>query len=265
MKRFVKINFKSQCFPKISLIRLERLGLLLALFLFTSYPVKALTLSDIRTQVRINIRDTDATNQRYSDTVINSLINEGQRNIVNMTWLAMKTTSYILSAGTSYYALPNDFLAAEQVYFKDRNGVTLKLNQMTQGSLYDKNPDWERFQNQPVQYWISNATAPVPTSSSTLRVSYIPIPQTTSTGTVTIWYDSEVVDLASDSDIPFNGIRNLVTYHASLIYYATFRIEMIDGISDESKFYGDLFTGSIAAMKDRLGRLPNYMPSFSSK
>lgn len=230
-------------------------------FIFIPIRCEALTVSQIKTEIRRAMQDTDATNQRYSDTVLIDLINQGQREIVNMTWLAEKTTSYALTARTTYYNLPMDFLATNQVVYTNPSGQNIKIDQASRRSLYQDNPQWERQGGTPYSYYVSIQTAPAATSSSTLRISYIPVP-TISTGSITIWYYNQLQDLAADSDIPFEGRLNLAQYHYALVYYAVMRLKIYDGITDEMKIYSDLYQLSVATLKDRTGQMPDYNPSF---
>lgn len=227
--------------------------------------VYALTLSEIRTEIRRQMRDNITSRQRYSDAFLNDYINESQRAIVNATWLSDRTTEYILTPNTSYYDLPVDLLTVTQIYFKNTRGQTIKLEATSQRRLYDKNPDWERQKSTPFEYWISNATSPVATagSTSTLKISYIPIPNSQSTGTVTIWYINNVADLSEDDDVAFENRRHLYPYHILLSYHATARLKLLERKLDESTAYFNLYTAGLAEMKKRLGEMPDYTPSMS--
>ena len=86
--------------------------------------VYCLTLSQIRTEIRRNLRDNVSARQRYTDDTLLDYINQAQRDIVNETWLSMRTTSYVLTANTTYYDLPTDMIVISQVYFKDKSGST---------------------------------------------------------------------------------------------------------------------------------------------
>ena len=221
----------------------------------------ALNLGQLRTELRRNLRDTDATRQRYSSSTLLDYINESQREIVNATWLADKTTIYVLTPNTSYYDLPSDMIAVEKVYFKNSQKQTIELDEESIKSLYDKNPDWERQSGTPNWYWVSNPKSPVATSTSNLQISYIPIPFNNSTGTITMWYYNQVPDLSDDSDIPFEGRANLYPYHMSIVYHATARIKLSERKTDEANFYLQLFATYVNEIKNRLGQMPNYSAS----
>ena len=219
----------------------------------------ALNLGQLRTELRRNLRDTDATRRRYSDSTLLDYINESQREIVNATWLADKTTVYVLVPNTTYYDLPSDLLAVHQVYFKNKQGQTIELDEDSQKGLYDKNPDWEKDSiGTPNEFWVSNPTSPVVTSTANLRISFISIPNNLSTGTVTIWYYSKCADLSSDSDIPFDGRSLLFSYHMAIVYQATAKIKFSERKTDEANLYLQLFVNYVNEIKSNLGKMPDY-------
>lgn len=243
---------------------LRKHGLILAVFFCFNLAgnLAALNLADIRTEVRRQMRDTDATRRRYSDALLLDYINEAQRVVVNATWLSERTTEYTLVANVTYYNLPVDLLAITNVYFKNKQNNKIKLEANSQKALYGKNPDWERQKATPFEYWLSNATSPVVSATSTLKISYIPIPDWQSTGTVTVWYINHVQDLALDTDVPFENRRYLYPYHVLLSYHVTARLKLIERKIDESTVYFNMFNAYLEQMKGRLGEAPDYTPSF---
>ena len=231
-------------------------------YVFSLSLAYALTLSDIRTEIRKAVHDnpSDTARRRYSDTDLLNLANQGQRETVNLTGLAEKTTAYVLSRNATYYFLPTDLLYIQQVYFTDKTGQTIELEELAQRSLYDQNPNWERNTGSPSSYWVSNSTLPQNQTSARLRISYIPIPTQTSTGTVLIWYTSTVADLSADADVPWDNRVHLTAYHYALVYYVVFRIKVIESKADEAGAYQTLYANSVALMKSNLGMMPNYNP-----
>ena len=225
----------------------------------------ALTLGAIKTEIRRAIRDnpSDTSRQRYGDSVLEDLVNQGQREMTIIGDLADKTSVYVLTARTSYYALPADLVAVKQVYFSDRSNQLRELEEQAQKSLYDNNPHWERTGGIPISYWVSQATNPQNQASAPLRISYIPIPTNLSTGTVTIWYSYLMPDLDLDSDVPFENRRNLYAYHYALVYYVVMRIKLIENKTTEASAYQGLYATSISTMKGKLGEMPNYTPGSS--
>lgn len=236
---------------------------LIPLFLISN--CLALNVSEMRNIIRKNMRDTSATNPRYSNATILDLMNEGQAEVNNQTMLSNTVTTYVLSPMTSYYVLPSDFMMSNETYFKKQSGETIKLKEVNQNELYQSKPDWDRVKGEPVQFWVSDSTYSTTVSTAPRRVSYIPVPNNLSTGTITMWYFSQLNNLNNDSDIPFNGQYELLPYHYTLIYYVTMRLKIIDGIIDESNAYNQLYNNSLLRLNNFIQNVkPQYIPPVQS-
>lgn len=237
--------------------------LFLGLSLFWCGNLHALALSDLRTEIRTEINDdpTDTARRAYSDAVLLRYLNEAQKEIVNFTWLCERATSYVLSPGTTYYPLPTNLIAVHQIYFYV-GGVTTELEEKSQKGLYDDSPSWETQSGQPSDYWISSSSNPASQVSAPLFISYIPIPTSQSTGTVTIWFYNMPTDLSADADVPFDNRRNLYLYHMALAYHVISRIKQMQG-QTEAQDYNSRYERVMGILKENLGKMPNYSPSFS--
>ena len=229
-------------------------------------PSFALTLSNIRTHVRRSIKDnyTDTTRHRYTDAIILDYVNEAQKEVNNALWLGYKTTSYVLSPLTTYYNLPTDLTVVNLVYFTNIQRQTIILNEKTQRPLYEKDPSWDLTSGSPIQYWISYTTLPANQTRINQRITYMPIPTRTSTGTITVWYFYQFPDLANDSDVPFDNLSLLYSYHIVLAYYAIARISEIENKAETATIYNTLYSRTIQLMKEQLGKMPGYSPGFSA-
>jgi len=219
-----------------------------------------MTLSDIETAIRLNVNDnpSDSTLRVYSDTYLDGFINDGQKDVVNMTWCVETSTTNVLTAQTTFYALPTDYIAAKLVTFKEPGSSTVQLEEWSEKKVYDKEPDFEQNAiGPPSHYFIRFPTD----GSSSLEISYLPVPTSSSTGTARVAYYSYPAALSSDSDVPFDGMTHLIPYHMVLVAYGTARIKDIEGKFDESEKFWGMFDRYIAIMNDRLGRVPNYRPS----
>jgi hypothetical protein len=222
-----------------------------------------MTLAEIETQIRRNVRDTSTTVslQRYSDTSIDNLINEGQRVIVNQTWCLDSATGYVLTSGTSQYVLPDDFLAVKYARFKDQSNNTFILEEKNERSFIITNPTWEKQGGKPVQYFVRSSTS----TGTPDEISYYPIPNTTSsTGTVTIDYYKQATDMTTGTDVPFDGLKSMIPYHYSLVDYVTMRILLLEGNSNEATLYNQMFSTELAVISSKFGSKPNWSPSFSA-
>ncbi len=221
---------------------------------------QALTLSEIRTDIRRNVRDTDATSRRFSDTLLNTLINEVQRDVNNQTWVVEASTSYVLTAGTTFYSLPSDFIAAKRAIFTLNSGSKIQLREDSEKGVVDGSPDFERSSaGAPIRYFVRQSKS----GGTALQISYLPVPTSASTGTIRVDYVVQPTDLSSDSDVPFEGQLHLLPYHQALSYGVTMRIKLWKGEVEEAQAYAQLYDRMIQAMVGGTGRMPNFRPSFS--
>lgn len=217
-----------------------------------------LTLAQIKTEIRRNIRDNLSTSQRYSDTILESFINEAQKDVVNATFCLQDVQAITLVAGTTYYDLANDFYTSRLAIYKNSSNRSSVLEQVSERSLYQNNPDWARQPGAPVNYMISYSTS----GGANLRVSFIPIPTTSSTGTVNVYYYNQVEDMSGDTDTPFNGVIHLQTWSHVLVDLVSYRIAVIEGTADAAVYLQN-FNGRMAVMEKQFRRLDDYNPSFS--
>lgn len=218
----------------------------------------AITVSEMETLVRRNVRDTATTGNRYTDAMLLSWINDAQREVVSLTWSIRKSTSVTLSAGTTFYALPDDFLSADMVLFSRTGASTIQLKEVIQNSYVDDNPDFERSgRGAPSNYFVRQSTS----GANALEVAYIPVPSSSSTGTVRMDYFFYPADLSGSSDVPFDGLLHLSPYHKTLVDMVTARIKVIEGRVDEANFYQAAADRGLAVMSEMVNRLPNYRPS----
>ena len=157
--------------------------------------------------------------------------------------------------------MPTDVIAVHQAYFTDISGQLSELDEVLQRSFYDKDPNWDRSAGAPSEYWISHSSQPQGQNSAPLKISYIPIPTYSSTGTVTLWYYSQVPDLSADSDVPFENRRNLYQHHIVIVYHAVSRIKVIEGRMDEAGIYQKFYENSVLLLQSKMGQAPNYNPS----
>jgi hypothetical protein len=233
-----------------------RILLLFASLLITRQSF-ALTLSDIETQIRRNVRDTATSGNRYSDAILDDWINEAQREIVNMTWCVNASTSISLVAATTYYSLPDNFITPYLVLFTETGEDTVQMKERLEGSLYDDNPSFEDTSSgSPTEYFLRQSLS----GGDNLQVGFVQVPTSSSTGTVRIDYFAYPDDMSSDSDVPFGGLLHLKTYHYTLVNHVTAKIKALEGKTGEADFYRQEFERGISIMDQRLKEAPNYRP-----
>lgn len=226
--------------------------MVLALSLGLAPSVKALTLSSIKTEIRIRIKDTSSSRQRYSDTQLLNMINQSQRDIVNFTWLVQKSTSFALVSGTTYYSLPTDIIQI--------NRVTYKRQKLPQGTLTSLDSrfnysSWQLTSGTPDTYFQDPA--------QTDKIGFYPFPNSTSTGTVNILYTAQAADLASDSDVPFNSLSRWLPYNDLIIYDVCYKVFLIEGEPPKVTEYRNYYETRLKQIIDLIGKNPDYVPGVS--
>lgn len=224
-------------------------------FLFLAYSAisHALNVSEIRNNIRIIIKDTDSSRRRYSDTQLLTMINEGQKDVSNSTWMVWKSTTITLVSGTTYYDIPTDVIEIARLTreYKVVEETTFdKLDSDAAGSA------WELISGTPVEYF-QDSTQPD-------KIGIKPFPATSaSTGTLRMQYIAQPVDLSSDSDVPYNGYYRYYPYHDLITYYVVTRIFMLEGDVNKIGPYSQLYESRVQMVKDKVGSKLNYLPGFS--
>ncbi len=213
------------------------------LLVFVPSVAWCLTLSDIETQIRRDVRDVSATAQRYSDTIIDALVNEAQRAVINDTWAVSAYASTTLVSGSTYYTLPTACIKVWRVTLDGANLPELDLKQLDADS---GNGVWNST---------GTATAFFLDRSSTTVIGLQPYPNT-SGATLKIFYYTLATDLSSDSDIPFNSDVRLYAYHDLLAYHASFRLLIMEDKVQEAQAYQALYTAGIQTMMLNVGNKP---------
>ena len=234
----------------------KNLVLILSLVcLFGPRWAQALNLGEIRTEVRLHIKDSNTSRQNYSDTQVNNIINQVHRDVVNLTWVVKKSTSLELTDETTHYALPTDLIQIARLTFRDENMEEMSLAGLD-GEFSDS--DWETAGGYPDKYY-QNPVLPG-------YVSFYPYPNSsTSTGTVKINYFAQSNTLSSDSNTPFNGDYRYQDYSDILIWGAVYEIYVIEGRVDKAQYYGNLYESRLMIMREGLAKIPNWWPSFSGQ
>lgn len=230
--------------------------ILLAVVGFHAAKSDAMPLSDLETTVRRAVRDTDSTRQTYSDDFIDDYLNDAQRAVVTDTWCLQKSTTIALVAATTFYTLPTDLIAIAEIHtVRAGNAITI-LEETSRHKLYQTSAKWEQESGITSEYFVDKGTI-----TTSLRLGLHPAPTTSSTGTLVCFYYSQSTDMDSDDDVPLDGYRHLYPYHIALAYHAIARIKARENKMAEADLYFKMYAAEVAAMKDRLGQMPNYYPT----
>lgn len=226
--------------------------LFLTLLVFGS-TAHAVTLSQLRTNARLLIKDTSTSRQRYTDTQINNFINEAQRDVINNTWALSKNTSITLVLGTTYYTVPTDLIGIQRITYERRNIPETSL--IKQDGDFS-NSSWETS-NGPPRFYFQDP-------SQTTKIGVFPWPQNSaSTGTLRMIYYAQAVDLSADSDVPFNSEVRFTPYQDVLEYFVAYRVYLLEGEVDKAGLYRQEYESRLGTMAGRIGMKSNFNPSFS--
>ena len=208
-----------------------------SILLVVAASVQAMTLSDIRTQARVLVSDSGAATSlyRFSNSQIDEFTGECQDESVAQTWPLIKSTDIELVAGTTYYSLPNPFLAVKRVTWRGR-----VLTEKSPVAL-DQTKEWETISGTPQNYFI--------TFASRTMIGIYPFPaDSSSTGTVKVEFYAQANDLSADSDVPFNGIREFYSLHYILTYCVAARLAAIDNQANLIPLYQQIYIQGLARL-----------------
>lgn len=234
---------------------MRKLILMLAMILSVQIA-QAMTLSDIRTEIRLRTHDVNSSRYRYTDAQLKNLINEAQRDVNNGTWVTAKSTTTALVSGTTYYDLPTDIVAVLRVT-RDYK----LLSETTIDALDAKfiGGAWENSGGAPNSYFQD--------MSRPGQIGLYPFPNSAANaGNMRIIYIAQPTDLSSDSDEPFNSEERFRPYHDLLVFFSCYRILMTDG-SDKDNVkatsYRQEYENRLELMRQLVGRKPNYNPGLT--
>lgn len=215
----------------------------------------ALSLSDIRTEIRLRIKDSDAVRRRYSDTQLNNIINQTQRDVVNVSWIIKKSTAIPLAINTTYYSFPSDIIAIHRVTFRNANLPEATLQSLDSRAEFGA---WATQYGLPTDYFQDPAQPG--------KIGVYPWPQTvSSTGTLSIIYYSQGTDLALDADFPFNGDSRYLPYDDLLIFEPCYKIFLTEGDATKAGEYKAYYEARLQILLAAVGNKPNFLPGFSAQ
>jgi len=224
--------------------------LLAGIMLLPAAAAEARTRTQLRSDVRLLLRDTGTSRVRFSDAQINVLLNEGQRLAASRSYCVQKSTTFPLLVGTTYYATKSDFLAVRRL---TRDSIELK--ELTPAGLDGRTRGWEAAAGIPTWYFLNFA--------SRTQVGFSPFPGVSAdTSTIRMDYFALPSDMDADGTQAFDNIAELVPYHQILAYYAASVLAAVDGDQPASQLYLALFETGLKSMTDKCQDRPNYNPSF---
>jgi hypothetical protein len=232
---------------------LKKVLLLIFFGFLLSNDVWSLTLSEIQTAIRRNIRDTatDSSLYRHSDAELLSYINAGQREVAERTWCVEQGSNFDIDSGDNTYDLSTTLIHLAHAYIiEDATQNTYELEYKSRNKMFEDNSAWNVDTGTPTAYWIRTDS----NVGTRTQIVLSPVPNTYNFN-LGVHYYYRPSDLSSSSDIPFDGALHLYPYHDVLVYYGTKMVLMSEGNQPMADWYGNLYEARVDGMADRFGRV----------
>ena len=174
---------------------------------------------EIRDEIRRLVRDTDSTNPRWSDTVLNDRINQSHERIACLTKCIISRITDGLVSGTSEYVLPDYFLEEFNVLWLDSDSVWRPLQKKSERELDLEVSNWRSLTGStPSNYYIRRT-----------RVGIVPYPDFTRASALRLEIARRPDDMTLDADIPFESRADLYPFHNVLAIDVAMKCKIDDG------------------------------------
>jgi len=216
-----------------------------------------LTASDILSRARVYLRDqsTAANRQQFPDATLLQFLSDGQREANAQNWMILSSTTFTLSAGTTEYVMPDDFMATYRVWYQAPGQAILKIDQTSMDQLDAQSVGWTSASGTPTKYYLDKSLASV-------YMGFYPAPIASSTGPVIVYYVQQTADCTTTSCIPFNGNLALQPYASSLSYYIAYRGFLTVEETDLANVYFQYWVAFLQLMHQGQGKTPDFNPGF---
>lgn len=174
---------------------------------------------EIRDEIRRLIKDTDSNDPRWSDTVLNTRIDQSHEKIAALAKCIIERYTTNLVASTAEYTVPDYYLEdiSVQVLNSDSQWVTLKKT--TEKERDVKNPKWRDDDlDLPVFYYVRDNV-----------IGLYPCPTTARTNGLRIDMYRRPDAMTADADIPFEETKEMYPYHESICFDVAANCKFDDG------------------------------------
>lgn len=230
---------------------------------FCSFPfrvVQAMTWGEIRTQIRVRIKDTSTSRQRYTDTQLNSMIESAGRDIATVGRPIINGVTISLVSGTTCYSLiasyPYKIIEFKRVRFANKSLPETTIEELD-SKVGDK---WELQGGIPQNYY-----------SQDTRGQYVciyPFPNgiTGSTGNMSVYFYQDASSYVSDISDPFgDGNIRFQPYHDLFVWRVCADIFLLEGEGDKANYYQQIYESRLTYLKTNIWGKENYTPAFTSQ
>lgn len=129
---------------------------------------------------------------------------------------------------------------------------------MSVQALDARSQQWENSSGLPIYYFIN--------FSSRTKIGFAPFPNSSSDlATIDVDYFAYSNELSKLTDIPFGNAKEFYAYHYALVYYAAYRMALVDERAELAGVFLTQFENLTALAKDLCIARENYYPSMVGK
>lgn len=235
---------------------------LLALMLLAFYPQKinAMTWGEVRTEIRVRIKDTNSSRQRYTDTQLNNMIESAGRDIASVARPIINQLSVTLVSGTTCYDISalaaSPILDIKRVRFSNKN-----LPETTIEELDAKAGDtWQATGGIPQNYFFDDTRLQ--------NICMYPFPNgiTGASGNVLVYFYQDGSEYVNDATDPFgSGNIRFKTYHDLFVWRVCADVFLLEGEGDKANYYQQLYESRLTYLKTNVWGKENYTPAFTGQ
>lgn len=240
--------------------------LIVALLIFMPMVnADALTRSQIRTEARAHLRDTDTTNPRWSTAVLDTRIDIAELEFIKLARMPIKTSYITTTVNVSTYAMPTDCIAPVRIayaIFPTTTTLTYKrLEYVTVEGMDNTSKGYS---------WWEDADADLPTKymyPETGVIRLYPAPSSSYDGTdlLKVTYAVRVSTMASDSAVPFDSNTFMYPYHNALIWYTCFLCALDTGVQQSADYFLGKFMADVNIAIGQTNDKPDKQGGFAPK
>jgi hypothetical protein len=196
----------------------------------------------IREEIRRLVRDVDTINPRWSDTVLNSRIDQAHEYIACETrCIWTRATDIDLVAGTQEYALPSNFLEETEVLYKNSSDEWSMLEKKQIRELDLEGWNWRALTGDPSMYYIRGA-----------YIGLVPYPDTSRTGALRIDLAIRPTAFTSETDIPFDSNNEFYAYHDALCFYVALKCKLDENQDKDANAMNIILTQRVAQIQKQV-------------
>lgn len=176
----------------------------------------------------------DASNQRWSESVLLTRINLAQTAVLSYTNAIKIKETLTPVAGTEDVQLDTDIMDIIRVWIKNSSGEWKKLHGYLRDQLDFENPNWRNLDDGEPRGYTWDGT--------NQKLTFVPAPTSewAQTNGLEVWEVQKPADLTASSDIPFASNTAMVPYHMSIVHWVVSQCWMDDGTPEslgKSKFH----------------------------